>query len=828
MKRMGFAVFAAALGLLLSSCSSELKELSQPCDSESEGQTGFIEIQFGESPAAQARFLDVSEISKAAVNVYYGKDSCISEENVQVSGGKGTVEIENIPVGFNRVIEVVGFKANGVEGKRIYLSANIVSGKNTVQGIKDGAESAKGKAYLALMNAGVNVNSADFSVSGFAEGKSSSCFDADSFASAYKNDSSVSPADYYTAAGSVNFTNLVNASGYTVYLDDPLSEKLSVSSDSEKSARITNVASGTWTVYADDGTETKSVGKVTVKGGEATDFTDVIGNALKGKLIIFVKASSAPTIWAWETNDGTALSEKLDGTWKNQSAMVSAASEYMNNPEGWFMKDFSSAGSLKGVGTISFKLNRSDPQIDSKKSATFWYDGTDFYDSDPTTKTDGSGSGSGTGSGSGGGTDVSADDVSLSSVKVNGSAASISGTNITFRKTGTDDSFAVTSVVAAAKSSSAEVTYSATSGTVSSGESKTFTITVTNGAKTAAYTLTVSYTKKSDSGGTESEYYWTNKNGYGTQKTISDWSDWTEAEKIVQCAAYDDPRTWRGVQEVPYDVYALYAAYDDTNLYLMVELTNIVDRAAFMFHDFAASDNAWWDNRDIPLGFLINTGKGTTQTKPLVLSSGSTEPIWGSVDFTDSEGFDFVFYGSSKYGYASHKSAFVGVGTPGLFKLNQSTGYFSYDADYCLSANTGTEKGTSGIDVKYIRQCQVSSTIYYESTPTDNRTTSAQTGEDLLASSTYTSVKTGDLDMSYQYTIPLSTLGISKDYLESTGIGVRQLTTNGGSLMDCAPWDVSMVDVASEPCSDSGAESTSAEKNDVDNITSAQARIGHK
>jgi hypothetical protein len=79
--------------------------------------------------------------------------------------------------------------------------------------------------------------------------------------------------------------------------------------------------------------------------------------------------------------------------------------------------------------------------------------------------------------------------------------------------------------------------------------------------------------------------------------------------------------------------------------------------------------------------------------------------------------------------------------------------------------------------------------------------------------------------MSYWYTIPLKSLGIDKAHIESKGIGIRQLTTNGGSLMDCSPWDVSMVDVATDPCSDDA--STSAEKEDVDDITSAQARVGH-
>ena len=337
--------------------------------------------------------------------------------------------------------------------------------------------------------------------------------------------------------------------------------------------------------------------------------------------------------------------------------------------------------------------------------------------------------------------------------------------------------------------------------------------------------MTVSYTKKEPGAG----QYGTNDKGYGVNKTITSWSDWTEAMQIARGAAYDDPRTWKGHQEVAYDAYALYAAYDDNNLYLMVELTNLPDgRASFMNHDYAGSDNAWWDNRDCPLGFIINTGKGKTANAPLI-GSAAGSPIWGAVNFTDSEGFDFLFYGSSKYGYADHKSAFVGVGTPGFFKLNQTTGYFSYDADYCLSANSGAPgsevTGTSGISVRYIRKCQVSAdSIKFESTPSDNRATSGQTGEDLMASETYTTVSTTDLDMSYWYTIPLDTLGIDKAYIESNGIGVRQITPNGGSLMDCLPWDPSMVDVATESCSDD--ESTSKEKEDVDSITSAQARIG--
>ena len=380
-------------------------------------------------------------------------------------------------------------------------------------------------------------------------------------------------------------------------------------------------------------------------------------------------------------------------------------------------------------------------------------------------------------------------------------------------------------VTATAKSSKATVKVSP-EGLVSLLEGIKTTITINVTAEDGTYkTYIVNVTREGNNPPPPppaGDYYWTNKNGkVGTNKTISSWSDWTVAEQITQNAAYDDPRTWKGHQEVPYDVYAMYAAWDNDNLYVMVELVNGVDRAKdlFMWHNYASSDNAWWDNRDIPLGMLFNTGKGAKSNKPTVDQGG---PIWENVDFSDAQGFDAMFYHSSKYGYAEHKSAFVGVGTPGFFTTT-SAGVFSYGDANCKKFAGATADG-SGVHVRYKRQCAVSTKIYMESTPSDNRGTSGQTGADLLDSTTYKEFGTTDLDMSYWYTIPLKSLGIDRAHIESKGIGIRQLTTNGGSLMDCSPWDVSMVDVATEPCSDD--KDTSQEKEDVDNITSAQARIG--
>lgn len=98
-------------------------------------------------------------ISNATVKVYgYGMNT-ISKSGVSVNGGKGTFSVENIQTGKNLVIEICGYKTSGVPVKILYAVTDINPGANSIGTIKDGVDSAKGKAYLALLNAGVDISS---------------------------------------------------------------------------------------------------------------------------------------------------------------------------------------------------------------------------------------------------------------------------------------------------------------------------------------------------------------------------------------------------------------------------------------------------------------------------------------------------------------------------------------------------------------------------------------------------------------------------------------------------------------------------------------------
>lgn len=807
---------------------------------------------------SNARFVDVAGISNATVNVYGFGMKKISMSGISVNGGKGEFTIEKIPVGKNRVIEIEGSKADGVSVKILYAVKNIESGVNEIDTIKDGPDSAKGKAYLSLYNAGIDISSV--SLGTFEGVESAYLFDSEGFAAAYKNNSSVSPAGFIQKPGTVNFTNIQSAAGYSVWIDDPLSGKLSIESDSVSTKELSGVAPGTWNVYANDGKNTTKIGNVTLSSGGSADFSGLIGNALQGKTIIFVKCKENTNIYAWTETSET----KLCGTWSGTklSSGNAVTSDYMNNPSGWYMVDVS-----KEYGNSSEKIfiilisedGTQTKDLNSGYACTFWYDGKDFYDSDPTTapvlssdatlkdiKVNGKSVGvvqefevssgtekvsvsavansskaavsvspSGEVSVESGKTasfeiTVTAEDgskkiyslsvarkaenpndVTLSSIKVNGvSISAASGTSFSKSLSGAEDSVSV-SVTATASSSSAKVTVSPGSKTLADGEFQEFTITVTNGTASAKYTVTVDYTKT-----TVSSYYWTNKNGaVGTNKTISSWSDWTEAEKIAQGAANDDPRAFRGYHEKATDFYALYVAYDDTNLYLMIEMPSIDGR------DITSKDWQYALDENLGMGVGINTGKRTPGDGEM--DTGITPWNAAGKFYSIKDGIDtLLMFHPAEYG------------TPGFF-ITDSNGKFSYDN--CLDFESQGVETSRKIGL-------VSKNLFGRS---DNY---GLTKEEYLAKTDYVDMLTDPekSDVSgymYQITISLKGLRIDKSYIESNGIGVMTFSTFGTSMMDALPWCENLIDNASEAYSKDG--STSMEKEDVDEYTSALARIGH-
>ena len=298
-------------------------------------------------------------------------------------------------------------------------------------------------------------------------------------------------------------------------------------------------------------------------------------------------------------------------------------------------------------------------------------------------------------------------------------------------------------------------------------------------------------------------HYGTNpNNGVGKNATITvdgSFNDWSEDMIIAKGVANDDPRIFRGSHEGPvYDTYALYSAWDDENLYFMWQYTNVTD-VVDPAQGYPISDNGKPYNGDIPIMLALNTGSGNTTDG----TASDGKPVWGlDVKFTTD--VDTVLCFSSK----------PGVGQPAIFKAVDG----KLDYDSCV----GFKK--AGVEYKYgdgflgSTMDGIKGNGYAGYTP-DDLLSSSSNWVNFLNEGHSTSQ-----DTMYEMKIPLSALGITRDYLENNGVGAMLISTFGASGIGSIPMDMTFLDKATDPYSQD--DSTSAEKEDSDNVTVPLAKIG--
>ena len=302
------------------------------------------------------------------------------------------------------------------------------------------------------------------------------------------------------------------------------------------------------------------------------------------------------------------------------------------------------------------------------------------------------------------------------------------------------------------------------------------------------------------------DYYKVNPNGQvGTFKTISmtghpatnAMSNWTDKELIAQGVARDVAQAFKGLHERPIvDSYALYAAYDNDNLYLGVQFVYTV-----------------WD--------IGGEGKQPGESKPYNMDG---HMFW-AFDLDPNKSFDGYINGTGPIWNENYQGAKFqngvdavlmcstkpGVGTPGFFTPT-SDGHASYDSAHCKSMPSGFYGYTDGLH------------------PSIDHVWGQPFGSDpsaLLGNDGFVDLRS-EIDDSahtfYEFKIPLSTLGITASYIKSQGIGVMYLDKYGTSPVGGTPYDPSYFDNVSG--SYSMDPSSSQEKEDEDIITYSPARIG--
>ena len=305
-------------------------------------------------------------------------------------------------------------------------------------------------------------------------------------------------------------------------------------------------------------------------------------------------------------------------------------------------------------------------------------------------------------------------------------------------------------------------------------------------------------------------YYSTNEVGNGVKTTITvdgDISDWSSAMLVAQGTANDDPRVYRpnSMYENPIDLYALYAAYDNENLYLMWEMTNVQDVVA-PNDTYPLSQGVLFQTMNIPLFIAIDTGDAATAIgNDGKLTTGGT--IWNS-GITFDQSFNKLIATSTN----GSNGPFLYGGTSAGLNPKEELAYKNVPMTFKYGLGI-LSKNVYGIDKAYGEY--------------NDRLVGDMCNEDAAWVDFNTlGHSSSTLDFHYEMSISLEALGVTADDVAKTGLGVMLVMTSGQSGMDCLPYDLSMNDLADLDDAAGSQENNSFEKSDEDHITASFARVG--
>ena len=294
-KRIGMlcaVIFSVAL-VFLAGCSADLEEKKNS----SSGAYGSIIIEGFD------RKVDVAGITKAEVTVSgYGMESLSKETSV--SGGKGSVTIEMIPVGKNRIVTVQAYGASEkIDGIILRAAADISEGENSVS--VDWESSKKGYVYDALLKNGVNISSlTDEQITQIDEAVPSvhaSLIDVSAIASDFKGGTLQAAKNYVLSPATLNIT-VKGAEGCTVQVTDPVSNVSSQILSDYETVKISNVVPGNWNIYVLDGSLKKFTKSVSVSSGAVLD-VQIGEEKFDGIKVLVAKSLGYPMIHYWECSD---------------------------------------------------------------------------------------------------------------------------------------------------------------------------------------------------------------------------------------------------------------------------------------------------------------------------------------------------------------------------------------------------------------------------------------------------------------------------------------------------------------------------------------------
>lgn len=293
--------------------------------------------------ASGSRQLDIPQITNAVVQVSGYKMETKSAESA-VSGGKGSVTVEQIPAGKKRIVTVQAFGGETkLDGVTIRATADITAGANTSVSV-DWESSKKGAVYNALLESGVDIGNLTDEQAARIEAAipdiHASLINAAAIAADFDggNGTLKGKDEYKLSAGTVNVT-ANGCAGCTVQITDPTSAVSKALSSDSGTVSISIVAPGTWRIYVLDGTAKKYTQNITIAGGEEKDV--VIGKIqITDKILVHVPRELNYThCYAWGGADTSASKwpgkeMQLSGNYYNYTLNCTSTKIIFNNGSG--------------------------------------------------------------------------------------------------------------------------------------------------------------------------------------------------------------------------------------------------------------------------------------------------------------------------------------------------------------------------------------------------------------------------------------------------------------------------------------------------------------
>ncbi len=298
-------------------------------------------------------------------------------------------------------------------------------------------------------------------------------------------------------------------------------------------------------------------------------------------------------------------------------------------------------------------------------------------------------------------------------------------------------------------------------------------------------------------------------------------SDWSDSMLIAQGVANDDPRVYMpsAIHERAIDTYALYASWDDENLYFMWEMANVSGVLADdgIFSAQKPNGSIW--NPGLPMYMLLSVDSSkhaSGKARELDIKTNNwveSDSVWGSGLTFDTNIDTFIAFDSAN---TNGGAAIIPLDEEGFFNYTESVNIGRPTNDPGVLNRNGFEIAW---DYGTLSETVIGVNGYGGSREIGDTYSDSSDWVDF-----YDEGYDADDGFIYEIKVPLEHLGIDRKYIEEKGIGAMLVTTFGTSAMNTLPHDPSCLDNANKEYS--YEPSTSHEKEDADNISVPLARVG--